>query len=632
MSESIPTQHDDTQPATNGINLALWRKLWRFAAKYPYCVGGIAFFALTTAFFDVALPWVTKDVIDALTSSEIELDIWYYAWIYFGLIAGLALSVLGFITAGGKLRTRVGHDIRQAGFENLQNLSFSYFDHRPVGWLMSRMTSDCERLTNILAWGLLDIVWGSATMLWIIIAMGSVDWRLALVILSVVPPLALVSSFFQKKILASSRIVRKTNSRITASYNEGIMGVRTTKAFVREAENSREFGEVTQEMNSASIRNALQSAVYLPIVMTLSSLALALVLGAGGGRVLSGAIQVGTLVLFISYSRLFFDPIQELARLFAEVQMAQASAERVISLIEAEPEIQDSAEVQLKINERLGTEIAGDGLAIDGMTDAIDRIEFVETGFQYAKGQKVLSGFNLSVNAGETIALVGQTGGGKSTILSLLCRFYEPTEGKILINGVDYQERSLHWLQSNLGIVLQEPQLFSGSVADNIRYGDLEASAEGIEAAAKLVGAHEFIEAMDDGYASEVGEGGGQLSTGQKQLISFARAILKSPQILVMDEATSSIDTETEKRIQEGLGRVLEGRTSFVIAHRLSTIRSADRIMVIERGLVVEIGSHAELMARRGSYHELYTGQSLRSAGRGTDEEDWNQANPLTAP
>jgi len=638
MSEAKTIPGLEHESARTGVDLSLWRKLARFARAYPACVALVVLCALTTAFFDAALPWVTKSVVDILIDPERELDLTYWAWVYGLLSAGLALSVLGFISAGGRLRTGVGHDIRRAGFENLQRLSFSFYDHRPVGWLMARMTSDCERLTNILAWGLLDVVWGTATMTGVAIAMLVVDWQLGLVILTVVPLLAWISNFFQKRILVSSRVVRKTNSRITASYNEGIMGVRTTKAFVREGRNLDEFSELTGSMNAASVRNALLSAVYLPLVLVLSSLALALVLGVGGARVMAQVIPLGTLVLFISYSRLFFDPVQELARLFAEMQMAQASAERVLSLIEAKPEIEDSEAVRARIRDHAGGagEVArGVELAEDGLPASIGQIEFVGVGFEYEDDQPILEGFDLRVEAGQTVALVGQTGGGKSTILGLLCRFYEPTSGEIRIDGVDYRERSLRWLQSNLGIVLQEPQLFSGTIADNIRYGDLRASAEEVRRAAQLVGAHEFILDLEEGYDSEVGEGGGRLSTGQKQLVSFARAVLKSPQILVMDEATSSIDTETEQRIQRALGKVLEGRTSFVIAHRLSTIRKADRILVIEHGRIVESGAHAELLALGGRYNSLYTQQSLRSSRAGEDPGSepgaWGTGDPAPA-
>ncbi len=593
-----------------GLDLKLWRRLWVFTLPYRGLVWRLVLCALGTAVFDTGIPWVTKFVVDDLASGAAARPLWLYGAAYAFLVLGLAACVLGFLWTGGALRTNVGRDIREAGFDNLQRLSFSFFDRHPVGWLMARMTSDCERLTNILAWGVLDLVWGFAVMSSITVVMFAVDWRLALALLAVVPVLAWGSRYFQRRILGSSREVRRANSRLTAAYNEGIMGVRTTKSFVREEANAVEFGALSGEMYAASVRNALQSAVYLPLVLVLASVATGLVLGVGGERVLSGAIPLGTLVLFLSFARLFFDPIQQLARLFAELQMAQASAERVLGLVESVPEIQDSAAVRARI-EAAGS-APSPGLAIDGGEDRISELCFEDVGFSYTDGQTVLHAFNLHVHPGETIALVGETGGGKSTILSLLCRFYEPTEGRILIDGVDYRERSLAWLQSHLGIVLQTPQLFSGTVAENIRYGKLEATDEEVQAAAKLVGAHEFILDLADGYDEQVGESGNRLSTGQKQLLSFARAVLKAPQLLVMDEATSSIDTETEAKIQRGLERVLAGRTSFVIAHRLSTIRRADRILVIEHGAILEAGTHAELLAKRGRYHALYTQQSLR--------------------
>jgi ATP-binding cassette subfamily B protein len=617
--------------ASSGIDLTLWRKLWPYVLRYKVLALRLALFAVGTAGFDAALPWVTKRVIDDLTEPGGSVDAWRYGAIYAGLSLGLALCVLGFIFVVGRLRTHVGHDIRRAGFESLQRLSFSFYDKRPVGWLMARMTSDCERLTNILAWGLLDIVWGTTVMLAVSVAMLVVDWRLALATLAVVPLLAWVSAHFQRRILRSSRIVRKTNSRLTATFNESIMGVRTSKAFVHETHDRQEFGALSSEMRAASTQNALQSAVYLPIVLVLSSLAIALLLGVGGERVALGLIPLGTLIMFISYCRLFFEPIQQLARLFAEMQMAQASAERVLGLIETQPEIEDSPAVLDALARHATRGDDAPGLAPDGLPDRIGTIEFKDVGFRYSGGQRVLEHFDLRVEAGQTIALVGQTGGGKSTILSLLCRFYEPTSGRIELDGVEYRERSLHWLQSNLGIVLQTPQLFSGTIAENLRYGKLEATDEELETAARLVGAHEFIAALEHGYATKIGEGGSRLSTGQKQLVSFARAILKSPRILVMDEATSSIDTETERSIQAAQSKVLEGRTSFVIAHRLSTIREADRILVIEQGRIVESGSHAELLAAHGRYHALYTQQSLRSSGL-SPEDGWTSPAAVAIP
>ncbi|HRX79234.1 MAG TPA: ABC transporter ATP-binding protein, partial [Pirellulaceae bacterium] len=378
------------------------------------------------------------------------------------------------------------------------------------------------------------------------------------------------------------------------------------KVFVWQDENLRDFDTLADEMLGHSVRNAVLSAVYLPLVLTISSVAIATALVMGGREVLIGTLSIGEVVMFMYYAQLFFAPIQDLSAWFAELQMAQASAERVLSLVEATPEVRDNAAVAQRIAE----------LGNDGHPDTIGRIEFQNVGFRYRNGPQILAGLNLVVEPGQTIALVGATGGGKSTIVNLLCRFYEPTEGCILIDGVDYTDRSLRWLQSHLGIVLQQPHLFSGTIGDNIRYGDIDATHDQIEDAAKLAGAHEFITALNQGYNTPVGEGGNQLSLGQKQLVSFARAVLKRPRLLVMDEATSSIDTETEQQIQAGLARVLAGRTSFVIAHRLSTIRAADRILVIEKGKIIEQGTHRELLRQGGHYHDLYTEQSMRDIVR----------------
>jgi ATP-binding cassette subfamily B protein len=361
-------------------------------------------------------------------------------------------------------------------------------------------------------------------------------------------------------------------------------------------------------MFGASVRNAILAAMYFPMILSVCSVAGAMALWLGGIDVMSAEMDIGTLIAFFSYAGIFMFPIHELSRLFAEAQIVQAAAERVTGLLETEPEIKDSPEVRAAIEARSESG-PQTGVAIDGMAERIETIEFRNVGFAYKEGKDVLKDFNLTVKPGQTIAFVGPTGGGKTTIVSLLCRFYEPTSGKILIDGVEYRRRSLHWLQSNLGIVLQTPHLFSGTIRENIRYGNLQADDEQIQWAAKIVNAHEFIMEFEDGYDTEIGEGGAKLSMGQKQLVSFARAILADPQIFVMDEATSSVDTETEQLIQNGLAKVLAGRISFVIAHRLSTIRSADRILVIRNGRVVEEGTHSELIRLAGEYYELYTNQ-----------------------
>jgi ATP-binding cassette, subfamily B, bacterial len=339
-------------------------------------------------------------------------------------------------------------------------------------------------------------------------------------------------------------------------------------------------------------------------VLALGSIGTALALWFGGKGVLLQTLSYGTLVLFVQYTIQFFEPVRELARIFAELQSAQASAERILSMVETEPEITDSKEVIDKYGDSFSPK-KGSWPHITG------NISFNNVSFAYKDGEHVLENFNLEVKAGETIALVGETGSGKSTIVNLACRFYEPTEGQVLIDGVDYTKMPIAWLQSNLGYVLQTPHLFSGTVIDNIRYGKLDATEEEVINAAKLVNAHEFISKLEKGYEGEVGEGGNRLSTGEKQLVSFARAILANPRIFVLDEATSSIDTETEHIIQEAIQTVLEGRTSFIIAHRLSTIRSADRILVIRDGKVTEQGSHKQLMKQKGYYYRLYTNQFM---------------------
>lgn len=595
------------------LNIDLWKKLFAYARQYPRELAWLAVFAVMTALMEVAYPLLTKGVIDEVEQFGVDANLLPLGLAYLAATVCISFSIGGFIWMAGKLRTHISHDIRRDGFENLQRLSFSFYDYRPVGWLMARMTSDSERLSNILAWGFLDLVWGSTMMVGIAIAMFVMSPKLALVVLSVIPVLAWISARFQKRILKSARQVRATNSRITGSFNEAIMGVLTSKAFVREDPNLREFQGLTNTMYDSSVLNLTQGAIYLPIVITLASLSTGLALAIGGNDLFTGAIQAGTLVAFMAYTRHFFDPIEQLGHWFAEMQMAQASAERILSLIEAEPAIQDRDDV-LQAMAAQHDAPARERVAADGGSADIDHIELTNLSFAYTPDKPVLDAINLRVNKGETLAIVGPTGGGKSTLVNVVCRFYEPTGGQVLIDGVDYRNRSLHWLQSNLGMVLQSAHVFSGSIMDNIRYGKLTATDDEVKEAARLAGAHPFIEHLEKGYATDVGEGGNRLSAGQKQLLSFARAILADPQILVMDEATSSVDTETEQLIQQGMTNILAGRIAFIIAHRLSTIKNADRIAVIAGGRLAEYGPHAELMAKQGLYYDLYRQQSLQES------------------
>lgn len=590
------------------LDWGLWRQVFRHALPYKQYVIRVAVAAVVLAICDASFALVTRWAVDDVSQNAGAFTVWPYVGAYMGLATVLATGVWCFIVFAGSLSHKMSHDIRRATFTRIQELEMSYFDHRPTGWLISRLTSDCDKLSRIIAWSLIDLVWAGSLILAISVILLVLNLKLGLIVLAVVPPLVVISSWFQKRLLLSSRETRKYNSFITAAFSEGLQGLKTTKTFVREEANLREFAELSDKMYLFSVRNAIQSAIFIPIVLTIGSVAAGSVLWIGGGDYLAGTLTLGTLVAFIFYAGQFFDPINQIAAILVQFQGAQAAGERVLNLLATEPKIKDGPAVLARLQEGASRQ-RPPGLAPDGFPDRLERVEFRDVGFAYADNEPVLQGFNLSVNPGETIALVGASGGGKSTIVSLLARFYEPTQGGIYIDGREYRERSLSWYQSHLGIVLQSPHLFAGTVADNIRYGRLEATQTEIEVAARLVNAHAFIEALEDGYDTSVGEGGNRLSTGQKQLISFARAILANPRIFIMDEATSSIDTETEALIQDGLQAMLQGRISFVIAHRLSTIRSADRILVIDRGRILESGSHRALIARRGHYHALYTRQ-----------------------
>jgi ATP-binding cassette, subfamily B, bacterial len=594
------------------LDAGLWGRVFRRALHLKRFLIPLFLTAIMTAMCDAGFALTTRWVIDGVAVKGANAPFTLYIAVYLGLTLGLCTCVWVFIDLAGNISNRMAHDIRRDGFDRLQDLEFAYFDTRPVGWLISRLTSDCDRLSRIIAWGFLDIVWGISYIVMIAVSLLIMNWRLALIVLAILPPLAVVSKYFQKKMLLSSREIRKFNSQITASFNESIQGIRTTKSLVRERENLREFSVLSGNMFDASVLNARQNSLYYPVVMSLGSLAAGLCLWRGGYLTNVGAMSIGTLVAFINFAGQFFNPINQLALRLTEMQGAQAAGERVMGLLATEPAIADSDAVKARVRAFAasgGTGIPGSAFGPDGLPREIGAIEFRNVTFRYASGPVVLENFSLSVRAGETIALVGSSGGGKSTIVSLVCRFYEPTSGQILLNGTNYRERPLGWLQSQLGIVLQTPHLFKGTVRENIRYGRLTATDAEVEEAARLVNAHNFVVRMENGYDAQVGEGGNRLSTGQRQLLSFARALIANPQIFIMDEATSSIDTETEQLIQAGLESVLRGRTSFVVAHRLSTIRRADRILVINHGKIEESGTHHELLKRRGHYYELYTSQ-----------------------
>jgi ATP-binding cassette subfamily B protein len=554
-----------------------------------YLVGFVSA-VLFTSIIDAVFTYISKQVIDKGILQGNPEAVTRYLTLYGLLILVQAASVFVFIYFVGLLGERVRYDLRQTMFNHLQDLSLSYYSKTPVGWIMSRVTSDSDRVGNLVTWGILDTTWAVVNILTSLVFMFIIKWQLALIVFIIVPILMYVAIQFRKHILKEFREVRKVNSKIVGTYNENITGVRVVKALGREGENMREFGELTTRMYNSSFRAAWLSALFLPTVQVISAFALGSIALYGGSQAQSGMMTVGSIQAFVSYLMFMIWPIQDVARVFAELQHAIASAERIFSLVDAKPEVAD----------RPG--------AIDPGSIHGD-IQFDHVHFSYEADDAVLEDFNLLVKRGETIALVGPTGGGKSTIVNLLCRFYEPRQGAIYIVGEDYTRFTLHAIQSRIGMVLQTPHLFSGSIRENIRYGRLNATDEDVERAARLVGAHEFIQAFEKKYEENVGEGGNMLSVGQKQLISLARAVLAEPEIFIMDEATSSVDTLTEALIQKGMELLMKDRTSFIIAHRLSTIKRADRILVIENGRIAEVGSHAELLRASGKYYQLYTRQ-----------------------
>jgi len=589
---------DKTQTEGYALNGKLLAQLWSYARVYPKDLLAIALFAILTATMEVSYPLLTKAIIDTVAENQDSAVLYQYALLLVLVTVVISISICGFIRIAGKLDCAISHDIRRDGFDRIQTLSFSYFNKKPVGWLMARMTADCDRLSSVLVWGFLDIAWGLTMILGVIIAMFWLNPLLACVVLIVMPLLAIVSAYFQRRLLVSARAATAINSRITATYNEAITGVVTSKMFGREQANQNEFKGLTQRMADAKVKNMTYASIYLPIVITLASLTIGLTLVTGGVKVLGGVITVGTLIAFMRFANIIFEPIEQISSRFAELQMAQASAERIFGLINEQPEIQD--------RENLSIDVAD--------ATPIEKIELHGVSFGYDNDQVILKDINLRAMQGQSIAIVGPTGGGKSTLVNVIARFFEPTVGTVTINDLDYREYPLHWLQSRLGVILQESHLFSGTLMENIRYGRLEATDDEVIAASRMAGAHDFIVQFKDGYQTEAGERGNRLSAGQKQLGSFARAIVSDPQILIMDEATSAIDTETEQQIQRGLVSLLQGRIAFIIAHRLSTIRQADLIIFIDSGAIIERGSHTELMQLGGRYCALYKLQQLQQS------------------
>ena len=585
------------------FSIKVWGKMLPFFRPYKRYFAVTLGLNIFLAGIDVAVPLFQSYAIDRFITADRLTGLAGFALAYAAVIVIQTMCVYFSVRAATTIEMNVGKDLKWAQFEHLQRLSFSYYNTTPVGYIHARVMSDTLRIATVVAWGLVDMFWALLYVVSVFGIMFFLNVRLALVILLIVPCIAVLTVYFQNKILHWNRKVRKINAQIASAYNEGITGVKTSKSMGIEEDNEKAFFERTAQMHRAASHSAKLNAVYIPTILLFGSIAAAVVLAQGGYMVKEEIMKLGTLSVFISYAVIIFEPIQQLARLLAELISCQANIERVMDLLEQEPNVVDRAEVLEKYGDAFHPKrenwekIKGD-------------IVFEDVSFRYPDGKEfVLEHFDLHVPAGMNVAIVGETGAGKSTLVNLVGRFFEPTKGRILIDGVDYRERSQLWLHSQIGYVLQNPHLFSGTVRENIRYGRLTATDEEVEEAAGNVSADEVVRKLEKGYDSDVGESGGRLSTGEKQLISFARAILASPSIFVLDEATSSIDTQTEQLIQQATARLLKGHTSFIIAHRLSTIRQADLILVVKDGKIIERGTHKELLGVRGYYYELYSRQ-----------------------
>ena len=590
----------EEQEYNKPFQLKVWAQMLPYFKpykKYFFITFGLNIFL---AGVDILTPLFQSYAINNFIVPDTLDGIYKFAIAYVALIVGQTISVYWSVHAATSIEMNIGKDLKWAQFEHLQQLSFSYYNTTPVGYIHARVMSDTLKIAGMIAWGLVDMFWALIYVVGVFVIMFFLNGKLAFLLLLIVPFLAVITVFFQNKILHWNRKIRKINSEITNSYNEGITGVRTSKSMGMEDQNATAFYAQSSAMNQAGSRAAKLNAIYVPMILFFSTVASAIVLSKGGHMVQSQLIELGTLSVFISYAVIIFEPIQQLARLLSDLISCQANIERVVDLLAQKPNVTDREDVIEKYGDAFHPKkenwekIKGD-------------IVFEDVSFMYPDGKEyVLEHFNLHVPAGTNVAIVGETGAGKSTLVNLLGRFFEPTKGRILVDGVDYKERSQLWLHSQIGYVLQNPHLFSGTIRENIRYGRLDATDEEIYQAAEKVSADEVVKKLENGYDSDVGESGGRLSTGEKQLISFARAILSDPAIFVLDEATSSIDTATEQLIHKATQELLKGHTSFVIAHRLSTIRNADVILVVKDGKIIEQGTHKELLAQKGYYHDLY--------------------------
>lgn len=600
MAEDL--RNYDEYAYSTKFNFREWKRIIGFMRLHKGRVAVLIASSVLSAAIDALVPYFTRYAFNVFVGGKTLDGIVPFSLLYLAVLLIQTVGQWTFCRVAMYLEMYVGRDLRNACYDKLQRQSLAYYNVTPVGYLLSRLLNDSFNLGGILSWGLSDAVWTLAYLIFCLISMFVLDWKLALLVFAVVIASGAICFLMETKILARNRNVRRASSKLTASFNENITGAKTIKSLAAEDSVCEKFDSLNRDMLRKSLYAKRLRMVFQPIIITLGSLVLGIVI-ASGNSFSRSALGLGTLAAFINYALSVIDPIANFTDFTVDLVAMQVNVERINRIIDAVPNVRDSAEVIEKYGDDFSPKkenwepIKGD-------------IEFEDVTFRYPDSNTdVLSHFSLKIKAGECVAIVGETGAGKSTLVNLACRFFEPVEGRILIDGRDYRERSLNWLHSSIGYVLQQPHLFSGTIRENIAYGKPDASEEEIESAARTACAHDFIMSLKDKYDTDVGEGGDMLSTGQKQLISIARAVVADPRIFVLDEATSSVDTETESLISGVMTNVLHNRTSFIIAHRLSTVKNADLILVVDNGKIIERGTHRELLRMKGHYYNLYSRQ-----------------------
>lgn len=590
--------NEDADDLAKSYDTRLLGRLFQYVRPYQTRTTLAVLAMIISSIMSVSGPFLIGKAVDAgiRAGSMPQLRLWTLLFIAAALVEWLSgrirISLMAFVG------TKVVADLRSDFFRHLHALTLNFHNNYSVGRLMSRLIGDIGVMQDFITWSITGTARSIFVLVGIIIAMSVLNWQLALVAYLVMPLMILLTNNWRKRVRAAYRATRTRLSLINGYLNESISGIRVTQSFVREQRNMQRFVDLNSSYFEANIDAARLAATFFPGVDFIGSLAAALVVAVGGWMVFNGvnSLTAGTLVAFLLYVDRFFEPIREIAQRYNTFQATMAGCERIFALMDTKPEIVDAAGAKQLPS------IAGD-------------VVFEKVTFHYKDDVPVLRGVDLHARPGERIALVGETGAGKSTVIRLIARFFDVTGGAVKIDGHDIREVTQASLRSQLGIVLQDTFLFNGDIAENIRYGRPEASDDEVIAAAEAVGAHQFISNLPNGYQTNVGENGVNLSVGQRQLVSFARALLADPRILILDEATSSVDTTTEKLIEQGLDRLMQGRTAFVIAHRLSTIINSDQIVVMDRGQVVELGNHADLLSRRGRYYNLYTMQWAQENG-----------------